>query len=214
MRTCKAFKKEHKTPLERMAEYFIVRKELMAFQPDAECYDMHWDIPAGKNATVIGADWSGMGEGEVANAWEFQCCRDLIIRTGFGPDSMFLPRPFDLEWLDEHCQSRFQVDPEPYRMRDEWHFDDLIGNGASHILFVNGLNDGWSPMSYQEDLSDTVVALNIPSGAHHSELNHVWQYQSCGTKPGQECDDVIQAQKDIPVILQGWIDQVKTLSQQ
>lgn len=213
MRTCKAFKKEHKTPVERLAEYFIVRKELMAFQPDADCYDLNWDIPAGKNATITGADWSGMGEGETANAWEFQCCRDLIIRTGFGPNSMFLPRPFDLNWLDEHCQARFQVDPEPYRMRDEWHFDDLVGNGGSHILFVNGLNDGWSPLSYTDDLSDTIVALNIPSGAHHSELNHVREWESCGTKAGQECADVIEAQKQIPVVLQRWIDEVKQLSQ-
>ena len=25
---------------------------------------------------------------------------------------------------------------------------------------------------FQEDLSDDVVALNIPNGAHHSDLNH------------------------------------------
>lgn len=138
---------------------------------------------------------------------------------------MFLPRPLNLDWLDAHCQSRFRVDPEPYRMRDEWHFDDLVGNGGSHILFVNGLNDGWSPMSYTEDLSDTIVAINIPSGAHHSELNHVYNYQSCDyyqdkdkrhpkhPRPGQECDDVRQAQEDIPVVLQGWVDEVKQMSQ-
>jgi lysosomal Pro-X carboxypeptidase len=213
MRACEAFKAEKHTPFERMAEYFEVRKEMMADMKGEPCYDMHWDIPAGANATVTGADWSGMGEGEIANAWEFQCCRDLIIRTGFGPNSMMLPRPFDLDWLEDHCQSRFQVSPEPNRMNDNWHFDDLVGNGGSHILFTNGLNDGWSPLSYTEDLSDTIVALNMPTGAHHSDLNHVRSWESCGTKPGQECDDVIEVQKQIPVVLQKWVDEVKALSQ-
>ena len=110
MRTCKAFKKSHHSVLERMKEYFVVRKEMMAFQNDAPCYDLHWDIPPGHNATIVGADWSGMGEGIEALAWEFQCCRDLIIKTGFGPDSMFYPAPFDLDWLDQHCQARFGVE--------------------------------------------------------------------------------------------------------
>lgn len=213
MRACKAFENEDYDIWQRMKEYFVVRKELMADQPEATCYDLHWDMPAGNNASIIGADWSGMGEGEVANAWEFQCCRDLIIRTGFGPNSMMLPRPFDLDWLDAHCQARFGVSPEPYRMVDEWHFDDLVGNGGSYILFTNGLNDGWSPLSYTEDLSDTIVALNMPSGAHHSDLNHVRQWESCGTEPGQECEDVIAVQREIPIILGKWIDDVKAQSQ-
>lgn len=101
--------------------------------------------------------------------WEFQLCSDLIVRTGFSAESMFIEREWTLEWLADHCESRgFGVEPQPYRLVDQWGFNDLVGNGASRILFTNGLNDGWSVLSILEDLSDTLVTLNFPNGAHHS----------------------------------------------
>lgn len=210
IKACQAFQQPEKAPLDRLADYFVVKAESGATDhPGESCYDLHWDIPSGKHARITGADWSGMGDGDTARTWEFQCCRDLIIRTGFGPNSMFLDRPFDLDWLDNHCQARFGVSPEPTRMVDNWHFDDLVGHGGSHILFVNGLKDAWSPLSYTEDLSDTILALNLPSGAHHSDLNQVPDNQSCGAEPGQECDDIIEGRVTIATILKGWIDEVK-----
>ena len=115
---------------------------------------------------------------------------------------MFRDRPFDLDWLTQHCQSRFEVDPDPYRMVNKWHFDDLVGQGASYILFTNGDNDAWSRVSQMESLSDTLIALTFPSGAHHSELNTVRHGQ-------RECNDIIQGRKTIATILGQWIDEVK-----
>ena len=143
-----------------------------------------------------------MGDGDTANTWEFQCCKDLIIETGFGPNSMFLERPFDLDWLTEHCQARFGVTPEPTRMVDNWHFDDLVAHGGSYILFTNGLKDAWSPLSFTEDLSDTIKAINMPSGAHHSDLN-----ECCHGRP--EEDDIIEGRKEVARILGEWIAEFK-----
>ncbi len=61
---------------------------------------------------------------------------------------MFPPRPWSLEWLNAHCQARFSVSPQPVRLVEEWGFDDLVRVGASHIIFTNGLNDGWSSGGY------------------------------------------------------------------
>ena len=59
------------------------------------------------------------------------------------------------------------------RMLDMWHFDDLVGQGASRFIFTNGLNDGWSADSILDNLSPDIIAINMPNGAHHSDLNHM-----------------------------------------
>eukprot|EP00978_Attheya_sp_CCMP212_P046764 scaffold410464_cov20-Attheya_sp.AAC.1 len=86
---------------------------------------------------------------------------------------MFPYREWTLDWLTEHCQSRFEVTPEPNTLVNQWGFDDLVGNGGSRLLFTNGLNDMWSAGSYTTNLSDSIVAINFPNGAHHSDLNHI-----------------------------------------
>jgi Serine carboxypeptidase S28 len=43
--------------------------------------------------------------------------------------------------------------------------------GASRIIFTNGLNDGWSVSGIKSDLSNDVLVINFPNGAHHSDLN-------------------------------------------
>jgi len=222
IKSCQAFQQQQdeaisRTPMERMADWLVVKANSLAtYKPNEPCYDLNWDIPSGRNALITGADWSGMGDGDTANTWEFQCCKDLIIETGFGPNSMLLERPFDIDWLTEHCQARFPgVIPEPTRMVDKWHFDKLVENGASHILFTNGLQDGWSALSHQEDVSDTILAINMPSGAHHSDLN---EYGCEMKKDGtyscpKELDDIKQGRKDVQRILKGWIANVKALSE-
>eukprot|EP00934_Nitzschia_sp_Nitz4_P002874 Nitzschia sp. Nitz4//scaffold291_size36643//18249//19943//NITZ4_007765-RA/size36643-processed-gene-0.29-mRNA-1//-1//CDS//3329546133//2864//frame0 len=204
IKACKVMQKKHSNAMERLAEFLEVKAASIAMgMGKVKCYDLHWDIPPGKHATITGADWSGMGEGYTANSWEFQCCKDLIIETGFGPNSMFLERPFDLDWLTEHCEARFEVAPEPTRLVDEWHFDDLVGQNVTNILFTNGFQDGWSSLSHTEDLSDTLVALNFPSGAHHSDLN------TCCKHGVKENDDIIEGRIQIANILEKWIADVK-----
>ena len=50
--------------------------------------------------------------------------------------------------------------------------------------------------------SDTVLALNFPSGAHHSELNEVRKDQT-------ENDDIVEGRLQIADILGRWIAEVK-----
>jgi hypothetical protein len=162
------------------------------------CFDLRTEVPEGANATVSGADWSGVGDGNTGRMWDFQTCRDLVVHAGFGKESMFIPRKWTLAWLTEHCETRFGVTPAPYHMVDMWGFDDLVGNGGSYMLFTNGLNDGWSVASHLEDLSDTILALNFPNGAHHSDLGHDW--------PLNDTKDIEEGHDQIIEILGGWLN--------
>lgn len=167
---------------------------------EAHCFDLTFEIPKGPNATISTADWSGAGGGDTGEAWEFQICRDLVVKTGFaGSEKMFYPpRTWTLEWLSQHCQSRFGVLPEPGRLTDMWHFDDLVSH-TSRILFTNGLVDGWSASSYLYNLSDTIVALNYPNGAHHSDLNPEWPSPD-------DTPDILEGFNQITQILREWLE--------
>lgn len=84
---------------------------------------------------------------------------------------MFPPRESSLGWLRAHCASRFGVAPQPRRLADLWGFDDMQ-HLTSRIIFTNGMNDGWSTGSITTNLSKSLIAINMPNGAHHSDLSH------------------------------------------
>jgi len=137
------------------------------------CFDITNQMPSGPYATISSGDWSGVGSQWSGNMWDFQTCSFLIEKIGFSKQSMFPPRTWTLEWLTDHCQNRFQATPKPDYYVDKWGFDSdsFVSNGASRILFTNGLNDGWSVSGIQSNLSETVLALNFENGAHHSDLS-------------------------------------------
>lgn len=52
--------------------------------------------------------------------------------------------------------------------------------GTSNIVFSNGLLDPWSAFGVLSDVSDSVVAVLIPDGAHHSDLMYSRPDDSAG----------------------------------
>mmetsp|Transcript_2846 Transcript_2846/g.6161 ORF Transcript_2846/g.6161 Transcript_2846/m.6161 type:complete len:344 (-) Transcript_2846:369-1400(-) len=172
------------------------------------CFDVTQEIPAGANAKIRGSDNSGSGGGTEGRIWEFQCCKDLIVRAGYSTNSMFLPRPFSYEWHEEHCRERFPgIAVEPYRMNDQWGFADLTK--TSRIVFANGMNDGWSVASITNatEVSDALgfrelVVLDFPNGAHHSELK-------AGPYPNpSDTPDILEGYQKATEILSGWLDDI------
>lgn len=115
---------------------------------------------------------------------------------------MFPPRNWTLEWMDKHCQTRFGVTPQPMELVKKWKFDDLVGAGASRILFTNGLNDGWSAGAVKQNLSDSLLVVNFENGAHHSDLN---------TRGDADYDttDIKEGHAVIQNILSAWLGEMK-----
>ena len=141
----------------------------------ARCFEMASQLPAGINATISSADWSGVGVGTDGESWDYQTCTVLVEAIGTNNvTDAFPPRPWSSTWLEAHCRARFGVAPRPTELAEAWGFapERLVGAGASRIIFTNGLNDGWSVGSVTSSQSSSLIALNMPNGAHHSDLSH------------------------------------------
>ena len=164
---------------------------------------MSLQLPSGPNATLSGGDWSGVGTGLLGERWDFQTCTLLVEAIGFSQASMFPERAWTMDWLVQHCQTRFQVTPKPRKLVDAWYFDDLVGStNASHILFTNGLNDGWSVGGILQNLSDTLLSINFENGAHHSDLTHVGPSD-------QDTPDIVDGFVTIRNIFASWLDEIQ-----
>lgn len=132
---------------------------------------------------------------------DFQTCTLLVEAIGMSKDSMFPPRAWTLSWLHKHCQERFGVTPEPYKLVQKWKFDKLLETNVTRIVFTNGLKDGWSVGAVKESLSDDLPVLNFPNGAHHSDLS--------GRGPSDaDTEDIKQGFRDIIEIIGRWLDQM------
>jgi len=130
------------------------------------CFDVSSQIPKG-GTTLDDTD----GEYNDGMSWDWQTCTDLIFVLGFSESSMFPAKPASYDHLFQHCRQRFGVTPRPYELNDKYNFADLTDQ--SYILFTNGMQDMWMGGGFTQNVSDTVVAINFPNGAHHSDLSHV-----------------------------------------
>ena len=119
---------------------------------------------------------------------------------------MFPKRKWTYEGLTKYCESRYgsEVTPQPYALVEDMGFDDLVGKGASRILFTNGLQDMWSGASYLETVSEAneILSLNFENGAHHSDLSHVGPSDN-------DSEDIRLGFVKITNILAKWLDEIK-----
>ena len=45
-----------------------------------------------------------------------------------------------------------------------------LASVTSHVIFTNGMLDPWSAQSVTTNASDTLIAINLPDGSHHTDL--------------------------------------------
>lgn len=192
------FQNETMDSFGKMREFWFHLEENI--DPTLPCFDMTSQLPDGPRATISGSDWSGVGTGFDGMSFDFHCCSTLTPAVGFSNYSMFPYREWTLEWLTQHCMDVFDVVPDPLKLVQEYKFTDLVEQGATRILFTNGMNDLWSKGSYLEPLSDSLPVINIPSGAHHSELGNLHE---------DDTEDLKQAQQEITNILEGWLEEIR-----
>lgn len=171
---------------------------------DRDCFDLSVFLPDGENPRIATSDWTGAGGGNDGMMWDFQLCTTLVVPISFSEKSMFPPRKWTLEGLTKYCQLRYgkEVTPKPYALVNNLGFDDLVGNGASRILFTNGMQDLWSGGSYLHDQSESILALNFENGAHHSDLTHKGPSE-------HDTEDIKEGFVKITNILEKWLDEIK-----
>lgn len=194
---CLVFQNETATDsMDKMTNFW---KNLEIQDNSTDCFKVDYQMSEGDRATISSSDWSGLGPGRDGRMWDFQCCTSLTPEMGFSNASMFPYREWTYEWVSKHCIDRFGVVGDRYELVKKWHFDDLVGQGATRIIFTNGGNDMWMAGSYTKNLSDSIIAINIPSGGHHSEV-----YALPNDTP-----DVREAQQEIIALIGGWLHDIK-----
>uniref|UniRef100_A0A8C8U9J4 Lysosomal Pro-X carboxypeptidase n=1 Tax=Peromyscus maniculatus bairdii TaxID=230844 RepID=A0A8C8U9J4_PERMB len=104
-----------------------------------------------------------------SRVWGYQTCTEIILPfCTNGVDDMFEARSWDLDKYSDDCYKQWGVRPRPSWVTTLYGGKDIRSH--SNIIFSNGDLDPWSGGGVTEDLSDTLVAVNIPDGAHHLDL--------------------------------------------
>uniref|UniRef100_A0A673WEA9 Lysosomal Pro-X carboxypeptidase n=1 Tax=Salmo trutta TaxID=8032 RepID=A0A673WEA9_SALTR len=107
--------------------------------------------------------------------WYYQACTEMVMPLCTdGIQDMFEPQDWNFQAFSDECHSLFGVRP-----RADW--ADTVYGGldiASHsnIIFSNGGLDPWSSGGVTRNISDSVVAIVIPDGAHHLDLRYNNEY--------------------------------------
>ena len=127
-----------------------------------------------QTANGVGVERGVRGPSTAGDAWFYLACTEIIhpIAANNVTD-MFPPQEWSVAGLESECRSKFGVEPRPSWMPLSMGLDqglDGLARSTSHVIFTNGLMDPWSAQSVTRNASDTLVALNIPDGSHHSDL--------------------------------------------
>ncbi|XP_077197476.1 lysosomal Pro-X carboxypeptidase [Paroedura picta] len=101
--------------------------------------------------------------------WYYQACTEMVMpMCSDGVNDMFEPQKWDLGAYSDNCYKVWGVRPRP-----SWIPTSYGGrNISSHtnILFSNGGLDPWSGGGVTQNITDSLVAIVIPEGAHHLDL--------------------------------------------
>ncbi|XP_051048216.1 lysosomal Pro-X carboxypeptidase [Phodopus roborovskii] len=104
-----------------------------------------------------------------STGWSYQSCTEMVMPfCTNGVDDMFESYLWDLDKFSEDCFSQWGVKPRPYWITTLYGGKNISSH--SNIIFSNGDLDPWSGGGVTKDITDTLVAINIPNGAHHLDL--------------------------------------------
>ncbi|VAH80233.1 unnamed protein product [Triticum turgidum subsp. durum] len=113
-------------------------------------------------------DPHGMG------GWDWQACTEMVMPMSSSEGlSMFPPDEFDYELYADDCVKNFGVRPRPRWISTEFgghNISSVLEKFGSNIIFFNGLLDPWSGGGVLKNISESVVAIVAPLGAHHIDL--------------------------------------------
>uniref|UniRef100_A0A8B9R1L7 Prolylcarboxypeptidase n=1 Tax=Anas platyrhynchos TaxID=8839 RepID=A0A8B9R1L7_ANAPL len=123
------------------------------YSGEASCFDM--SETATKNLGQLG--------------WYYQVCTEMVMpMCTDGVNDMFEPQKWDFDALSEECFRLWGVRPRPSWVLSMYGGKNISSH--SNIIFSNGGLDPWSAGGVTQNISDSLVAIMIPDGAHHLDL--------------------------------------------
>ncbi|BFZ14618.1 hypothetical protein BsWGS_17657 [Bradybaena similaris] len=127
--------------------------------------------------------------------WDYQSCTEMVMPMCSNASGMFYEMTWNFQEVSDYCYSKYKVRP-----RENWVSLEYWGkvlNGASRIIFSNGLLDPWSSGGVMQSISDSIFAILIPHGAHHLDLR---------SKNINDTRAVIAAREQEANILRNWLN--------
>ncbi|OAY86114.1 lysosomal Pro-X carboxypeptidase-like isoform X1 [Ananas comosus] len=108
------------------------------------------------------------------SGWGWQACTEMVMPMSSSEEnSMFPAYNFDFAAYGDECVESYGVKPRPRWITTEFGGHDIskvLEKFGSNIIFSNGLLDPWSGGSVLQNISDSIIALVTPLGAHHIDL--------------------------------------------
>nr|XP_056714506.1 lysosomal Pro-X carboxypeptidase [Euleptes europaea] len=101
--------------------------------------------------------------------WYYQACTEMVMpMCSDGVNDMFEPQKWNFQAYSDECFKAWGVRPRPSWIPTSFGGKNISSH--SNILFSNGGLDPWSGGGVTQNITDTLVAVVIPEGAHHLDL--------------------------------------------
>ncbi|XP_061733982.1 lysosomal Pro-X carboxypeptidase isoform X1 [Nerophis ophidion] len=100
-----------------------------------------------------------------------QACTEMVMpMCADGVQDMFEAEEWDFQAFSDECHATFGVRPRANWAASVYGGKDIASH--SNIIFSNGGLDPWSSGGVTFNVSDSLVSIVIPEGAHHLDLRH------------------------------------------
>ena len=132
---------------------------------------------------------------EFLGAWNYQSCTEMLYPLcSDGVNDMYYKSSWDVNSMAKICEKTWGAKPDLSRVKLQYGDRDISEH--SNIAFINGDMDPWAGGGVLQDISNSMVAINIEHGAHNYDL--LFSHK-------QDLPSVKEARKKEKFYIQLWI---------